>query len=80
MGHSFAEVSAEQKSFLQSSKGTTIHHVDIDGRLYSQELSAMTLQKMKKTAEDYLGQTVRRQLLLFLLTLMMHNVKLLKSW
>lgn len=33
--------------------------VDIDGRLYTpQELSAMTLQKMKKTAEDYLGQTV----------------------
>jgi molecular chaperone DnaK len=33
--------------------------VDIDGRLYSpQELSAMTLQKMKKTAEDYLGQDV----------------------
>jgi molecular chaperone DnaK len=32
--------------------------VDIDGRLYSAQLSAMTLQKMKKTAEDYLGQTV----------------------
>jgi molecular chaperone DnaK len=33
--------------------------VDIDGRLYTpQELSAMTLQKMKKTAEDYLGQNV----------------------
>lgn len=33
--------------------------VDIDGRLYTpQELSAMTLQKMKKTAEDYLGQSV----------------------
>ncbi len=33
--------------------------VDIDGRMYSpQELSAMTLQKMKKTAEDYLGQDV----------------------
>ena len=33
--------------------------VDIDGRKYTpQELSAMVLQKMKKTAEDYLGQEV----------------------
>ena len=33
--------------------------VDIDGKLYSpQEISAMILQKMKKTAEDYLGQEV----------------------
>lgn len=33
--------------------------VDIDGKLFSpQEISAMILQKMKKTAEDYLGQTV----------------------
>lgn len=35
--------------------------VEIDGRAYSpQEISAMILQKMKKTAEDYLGQEVNR--------------------
>ena len=33
--------------------------VDIEGRLYTpQEISAMILQKMKKTAEDYMGQEV----------------------
>ena len=35
--------------------------VDIDGKQYTpQEISAMVLQKMKQTAEDYLGQTVDR--------------------
>ena len=61
MGHSFAEITEEAKrvpySVVKGDNNTP--RVDIDGRLYSaQELSAMTLQKMKKTAEDYLGQTV----------------------
>jgi molecular chaperone DnaK len=61
MGHTFAEITAEAKrvpySVVKGDNNTP--RVDIDGRLYTaQELSAMTLQKMKKTAEDYLGQTV----------------------
>ncbi|WP_144891921.1 molecular chaperone DnaK [Flavobacterium tiangeerense] len=61
MGQGFGEVSAESKrvpySVVKGDNNTP--RVDIDGRLYTaQELSAMTLQKMKKTAEDYLGQTV----------------------
>ncbi|REG99721.1 molecular chaperone DnaK [Flavobacterium aquicola] len=61
MGHTFAEVTEEAKrvpySVVKGDNNTP--RVDIDGRLYTaQELSAMTLQKMKKTAEDYLGQTV----------------------
>ncbi|MFV7236682.1 MULTISPECIES: molecular chaperone DnaK [Flavobacterium] len=61
MGHSFAEITGEAKrvSYKVVKGDNNTPRVDIDGRLYSaQELSAMTLQKMKKTAEDYLGQTV----------------------
>jgi molecular chaperone DnaK len=61
MGHSFSEVSGEAKrvSYKVVKGDNNTPRVDIDGRLYTaQELSAMTLQKMKKTAEDYLGQTV----------------------
>jgi molecular chaperone DnaK len=61
MGQSFSETTSEAKrvpySIVKGDNNTP--RVDIDGRLYTaQELSAMTLQKMKKTAEDYLGQTV----------------------
>ncbi len=61
MGHTFAEITSEAKrvpyTVVKGDNNTP--RVDIDGRLYTaQELSAMTLQKMKKTAEDYLGQTV----------------------
>ncbi|MCB0645594.1 MAG: molecular chaperone DnaK [Saprospiraceae bacterium] len=61
MGSRYSEVVGEtSKVAYQTSKGDndTIK-VDIDGRAYTpQEISAMILQKMKKTAEDYLGQEV----------------------
>lgn len=51
------EISRVPYKVVRGDNGTT--RVDIDGRLYSpQEISAMILQKMKKTAEDYLGQEV----------------------
>jgi len=51
------EISRVPYKVVRGDNGTV--RVDIDGRLYSpQEISAMILQKMKKTAEDYLGQEV----------------------
>ncbi|RWX01487.1 molecular chaperone DnaK [Flavobacterium cerinum] len=61
MGNKFTESSKEASNVpYKVVKGDNdTPRVDIDGRLYTpQELSAMTLQKMKKTAEDYLGYTV----------------------
>ena len=63
MGNKFSESSKEaQRVPYKVVKGENdTPRVDIDGRLYTpQELSAMILQKMKKTAEDYLGQEVTR--------------------
>ena len=61
MGNKFSESSKEvERVPYKVVKGDNdTPRVDIDGRLYTaQELSAMVLQKMKKTAEDYLGQTI----------------------
>ncbi|MFT4221647.1 molecular chaperone DnaK [Dysgonomonas sp.] len=61
MGETWDQVQAEVKRVpYKVVKGDNdTPRVDIDGRLYTpQEISAMILQKMKKTAEDYLGQEV----------------------
>ncbi|NLR57254.1 molecular chaperone DnaK [Chitinophaga polysaccharea] len=61
MGRHFDEVTNELThvtyKVVKGDNNTT--RIDIEGRLYTpQEISAMVLQKMKKTAEDYLGQEV----------------------
>jgi len=61
MGNKFSESSKEAARVpYKVVKGDNdTPRVDVDGRLYTpQEISAMILQKMKKTAEDYLGQSV----------------------
>lgn len=52
-----ADVQRAPYTIVQGANNTP--RVDIDGRQYTpQEISAIILQKMKKTAEDYLGQEV----------------------
>jgi len=61
MGRQFGEVTEEIShwSYKVTKGDNNTVRIDIDGRLYTpQEISAMVLQKMKKTAEDYLGQEV----------------------
>ncbi len=61
MGETYAEVSKEigRMPYKVVKGDNNTPRVDIDGRLYTpQEISAMVLQKMKKTAEDYLGSEV----------------------
>lgn len=62
MGNSFDEVQKEagRVPYKVVKGDNNTPRVDIDGKLYTpQEISAMILQKMKKTAEDYLGQEVK---------------------
>ena len=62
MGNSYSEVTkeAERVPYKVVKGDNNTPRVEIDGRMYTpQELSAMILQKMKKTAEDYLGQEVK---------------------
>ena len=61
MGETFSQVQNEiDRVPYKVIKGdNNTPRIDINGRLYTpQEISAMVLQKMKKTAEDYLGQEV----------------------
>ena len=61
MGRKYHEVTEETKMVpykVTSASGDEIK-IDVDGKLYSpQEISAIVLQKMKKTAEDFLGEEV----------------------
>lgn len=62
MGETFDNVGEEIKHVQYSVKpnSSNVPCVDIDGKLYTpQEISALILQKMKKTAEDYLGEEVK---------------------
>ncbi len=61
MGETFDKVQNEMRrvpyKVVQGPNNTP--RIDIDGKTYTpQEISAMVLQKMKKTAEDFLGQTI----------------------
>ena len=61
MGETYEQIQkeAERVPFKVVKGDNDTPRVDIDGRLYTpQEISAMILQKMKKTAEDYLGTEV----------------------
>ncbi len=63
MGNKYSESKkeAERVPYKVVKGDNDTPRVDIEGRLYTpQELSAMILQKMKKTAEDYLGADVTR--------------------
>jgi len=62
MGKKFGEVSEEKKNMsykLESGNNDTVRVIIGDRKYTPQELSAMILQKMKSTAEDYLGSEIK---------------------
>ncbi|MCX6252427.1 MAG: molecular chaperone DnaK [Bacteroidetes bacterium] len=62
MGEGWDQVQTETKRvpYKVERGDNATPRVDINGKLYSpQEISAMILQKMRKTAEDYLGQEIK---------------------
>lgn len=61
MGHTFAEAKVDSKSVAyEVVANNKLACAKVDDRTYTpQEISAMVLQKMKKTAEDYLGHEVK---------------------
>ena len=62
IGEPFSNVGKEieRVQYVVKPNSNNVPCVDIDGKLYTpQEISALILQKMKKTAEDYLGEEVK---------------------
>ena len=82
MGESFDKCAKEIKNvpYTVVKGDNNTPRVDIDGRLFTaQEISAMVLQKMKKTAEEYLGQEVNEAVITVPAILMIHKDTQLKK-
>jgi molecular chaperone DnaK len=78
MGKNFSEVSSDAKevSYTVEQGANDTVRIKIKDRDYTpQEVSAMTLQKMKATAEEFLGQEVTEAVITVPAYLMMQNVK-----
>ena len=77
IGHRYSELTDELKRvpYKIVPQGDDVR-IEVDGKKYStQEISAFILQKMKKTAEDYLGEPVTEAVITVLHTLTTHSAK-----